>query len=134
VREIKFRAFTWDTRYPDYEKKNYMLDVLAIDFEKGIIILPYKIDKTREEKLSNVKLVQYTEKKDINKKEIFEDDIVKNIDSPVEFHRWIKTAKVEIKPSGVIPCGEYDSDCGDYSDGDNWEIIGNIHENPELLN
>lgn len=35
--------------------------------------------------------------------------------------------------SVFVPMCEYDSDCGDYVDSTECEVIGNIHDNPDLL-
>jgi hypothetical protein len=55
-----FKYRTWDTRYPDYVKKEYTLDVLCIDFDNEIITIPYKIDKERTEKIMWDKLEHHT--------------------------------------------------------------------------
>ena len=73
-------------------------------------------------------LGQFTGLTDKNGKKIFEGDICKvgNLFYKVEFiySCWWFT----ILPSKVYCCPAFDSHCGEYC-----EIIGNIHDNPELL-
>jgi len=107
MREIKFRAWydrSWFTDQGlENEDKGFMMSWNELDIHHF-----YDDD---------VKLMQYTGLKDINGKEIYEGDILKS--------GW--------GYSGVV---EYDSFMFMKSEGrisDDVEIIGNIYENPELL-
>ncbi len=131
MREIKFRVFTWDTRYPNYEHKNYMLDVLSINFETNKIMIPYKIDECREVNIKeeNLTLMQYTGLKDKNGKEIYEGDFVKVHDNGHDFLtevKWDKAGFVIFLESKWFVSMIYNSI-------ERIEIIGNIYENPNLL-
>ena len=83
---------------------------------------------------------QYTGLTDKNGKKIFEGDIVDasnewwyasgpaGHDSPVILVEWSNDL------CGFEPFANYDCDyCGVYISAENCEVIGNIHDNPELL-
>jgi hypothetical protein len=110
-REFKFRA--WDAK----EKKMLCpLDFVEID-SNGNLFRDYKV------------LMQYTGIKDKNGKEIYEGDIV-NIDltcekSLIEYNNVYAAFIVNTSPSVILFEEDFDQD--------QVEIIGNIFENPELL-
>ena len=123
MREIKFRA--WDKReedvYGDKNEPHYEYNVectydssLGSDF--GAVIFQ-----------EDITLEQYTGIHDKNGKEVYEGDIVRfkcwgheYIDK-VEYHKW-----------GYYPIAPSKPEVSLSADGE-IEIIGNIHENPELL-
>ena len=82
-------------------------------------------------------LGQYTGLKDKNGTKIFEGDIVIFTDE-CDYPHWFKrNDKILVKwddiTSRFSPYVEYDSDCGEFVNGGETEIIGNIYDNPELL-
>ena len=117
MREIKFRA--WDND----EKE--MLQVGQIYFNSGSFWTPTSAPQTRDYLVRDVTLMQYTGLKDKNGKEVYEGDIL--LQSGAE------------KPTQVIWDEEtasfteffldYHADFEPYTA----EVIGNIYENPELL-
>lgn len=107
-REIKFRA--WDTRDREF---------LFVDFyvsASGAVYSPYSNDEVA----TFLQLNQFTGLKDKNGKEIYEGDILQDEFGDLETVEW---ACQEDLGSGFIV--EYPQDD---------IIIGNIYENPELLN
>lgn len=139
MRKIKYKAWNNGSKL--------IADVLAIDWdEKGNIIschLKYKKDKTiykvypEKDYGDDITLLQYTCLKDKKKKDIYEGYII--------------SAKGHFDGYGWYDTGEHDYDfvaevkwdnikltytCGGYNlyDLDNVKIIGNIYENPNLLN
>jgi len=130
MREIKFRA--WD------KKTETMNDVWAIHF-KGwhdseinfIEINGLGTDGTEERSEVEVELMQYTGLTDINGKEIYEGDIVR------QYKDW---GNNDLDQIAEVTCdgtewywGEYGCISAALSIHKDTEVIGNIYENPELL-
>lgn len=122
MREIKFRA--WD------ELKKQMGVVVGIEWiNDGLYVGiqhtdpvsgKYKVGRGQ----TNSILMQFTGLKDKSGKEIFEGDIVKG--------NWKVDNIVEVKCENLAEgCKPYNDDY--FVNGENTEIIGNVHENPELL-
>lgn len=134
MREIKFRA--WDKVMKVYR------EVLSIDLEKQKVICPprgHEFTEWYNQHLSfnEVLLLQYTGLKDRNGKEIYEGDILLfNNDHPnAQKTEWKCVVKYR---KGSFVC-EYPRD-GVYNHFDSWnvpkvtwKVIGNVFENPELL-
>lgn len=129
-REIKFRAF-------DKEAKT-MHQVSVIDFEDKYVLYarndfykdkPFYMEKSFDE----IELMQFTGLHDKNGKEIYEGDIVeRRIKIREEENLYIEKV--------VFVSGAFQTECKEKELGDfyeapfqTFEIIGNIHENPELL-
>lgn len=115
MREIKFRA--WDkekkmwTNWKCYDNMFYFMDKIT-----GAWI--------RDDKFNRFELMQYTGLKDKNGKEIYEGDIVR-------YYSFIKDKKLLAEVIFEEGCFVID----DYYLGHKKrvEVIGNIYENPELL-
>ena len=119
MREIELRA--WDNKTKEYRVVEYlhfgrsgevsMLTTVSSDFRDPWDQLP-----------DEVVLEQYTGLKDKNGKKIYDGDIVHQFDDEEHF-------VVEFKYGGFLPFTAHMLTF----DVDYCEIIGNIHENPELL-
>lgn len=147
MREIKFRA--WDK---GLKRMIYLSEpTVENDDFSGIVfkLRDYFVSAFSSDRIEDVELMQYTGLKDKNGREIYEGDIVKTSCGDIGI------IKFGIPKDMTINGGEYDVDyIGFYIDiikGD-WgttdvesrvaplvddyyeiEVIGNIYENPELL-
>ncbi|ECX6968599.1 hypothetical protein F6523_13495 [Listeria monocytogenes] len=83
----------------------------------------------------DVLLMQYTGLKDKNGKKIFEGDIVRNINGEYSYIGIVNKDRYTFYIKGVAPKDNYDfADVSDTVTGkSSLIVIGNIHENPELL-
>ena len=119
MREIKFRA--WDKLFKE------MFDVPMLSNKAVFHAIPPKF-MPEGVPLAQVELMQYTGLLDKNGKEIYEGDIVKAGENIVLII-WNKGfASFALAKTGWM----YDHFFGEI-DNERCEVIGNIHENPELL-
>lgn len=128
----RFRA--WDKR------KSVMREVAVLHFTKGGKVNSIEYWKTPSELKSyhvrNLVLMQSTGMKDKNGVEIFEGDVVQWGDTPDWEEEPIRVAVVKINPDiqfdsnvGIFQYGRFA-----YQDTERFlTILGNIYENPELL-
>ena len=117
-RELKFRA--WNGKVL-YQMKALLLDE----------------NKYKQLKESNAVIMQYTGLKDKNGKEVYEGDVLKYNEEDCFFYSHVYFEAGAFYDSGIYPSDDYglslseESYKGKLKDG---EVIGNIYENPELLN
>lgn len=115
MRQIKFRA--WDKNHGCM----HYSDNCTLDW---LFDLP---------KRHGGSVMQFTGLKDKKGKEIFEGDIIKRKDS--RFYYSIHWGKTSFGVSEHRDSGKFSSDFRYHWDGNELgEVIGNIYENPELLN
>ena len=124
-REIKFRAWL------KYGKE--IVDVEEIDFMNEVINYIDNDYENNEQEIigayfENIELMQYTELKDKNNKEIYEGDIVKFLNGIFEVI-WCNE-----KASFMLKNKEYKEFLNFIYENHNvMEIVGNIYKNPELI-
>lgn len=118
----KYRA--WD------KETQTMLDVSLIDFKKSVLVGEHwEFGETNFINFDDIHLMQSTGRKDKNGKEIFEGDILGTKDGllngVVEYR-----ADLGMFVNSLIRYNNFERLCSIAGDR---EIIGNIYENPELL-
>lgn len=124
MREIKYRA------WKPIGTPEMFTDVQGIDFKNGIAYLGYRLSsstiRTDKERLENLVLMQYTGLKDRNGREIYEGDIVG--------YKWQAVRSELLVVEWSVSDGAYlfGGIRTDYA-VKYGEVIGNIYENPELL-
>ena len=121
MREIKFRAFYNGKMY---EVENWMFKVGM----NWVIVEDESVEKIPAESI-----MQYTGLKDANGKEIYEGDIVVEAYKG-EFSICLTTFEKKPLKSGTyeVKWNKIGFNLGS-EDGRDYEVIGNIYENPELL-
>lgn len=125
----RFRA--WDKEFKE------MVQVDALVFDEQVIKATYKNGNVVKEDLKNYVLMQSTGLKDKNGKEIFEGDILTTGERTgvVKNHRTLGFYVNDARGDNWWFGG--DVDLADFEDftrdvAEKIEILGNIHENPEL--
>lgn len=129
MRELKFRAWA-----KGYEKWCHRIEYI----DDGLW-LGYVDDGIGELSTTDIIVEQYTGEKDKNGKEIYEGDIVKT-ESPNEGMNF-EAGAIDYHQAMFLVCNApkfsdpeltHSETLGYYCDTE-LEVIGNIHENPELL-
>ena len=119
----KFRAWDKETRT--------MIDVSLIDFKKGVLVGEHwEFGETNFMSFDEIVIMQSTGLFDKTNTEIFEGDVVRVLDSPYTVFYDNERGSYRLKPHDNRWNVDYMSN---FSHGGNFEIIGNIYENPELL-
>lgn len=119
MREIRFRAW--------HKASRRMFDVNAIskttveELRNGVSFRYYRDD---------VVLMQYTGLKDKYGREIYEGDVVKYGDT---IHEVVFEQRNNTAYFGLVYSPEETRSFGHYQDLQQIEIIGNVHDNPELV-
>ena len=116
MKEIKFRV--WDN---DLEIMSYSDAEIFITFSDDGICIGYEID----DEIDDYELMQYIGLKDKNGKEIYEGDIVKLFE--------YKVIDNIVLPEEIVTINDIRKGCDALRPSQYMEVIGNIYENPELL-
>lgn len=131
MREIKFRA--WDRE----QKHLFDVDTLCPDH---VIDMYCSVHPRRV-----CDIEQFTGLRDKNGREIYEGDILAKWDSMPGWNEEKdepnppkRTDQTDVATMERFPCfwlkdEGFGCEGEDLEDSNNWEVIGNIHENPELL-
>lgn len=129
MREIKFRAWHKPTQLMD--------DVVLIDFYNEQIGILYadpvmQCESIQRYNFSEVEIMQYTGLNDKNGKEIYEGDIIEK--TYYSYHQPECSELFEIKYEGLSFHFEHIKGSTFHLPfTEDIEIIGNIHDNPELV-
>ena len=116
MKEIKFRV--WDN---DLEIMSYSDAEIFITFSDDGICIGYEID----DEIDDYELMQYIGLKDKNGKEIYEGDMVKLFE--------YKVIDNIVLPEEIVTINDIRKGCDTLRPSQYMEVIGNIYENPELL-
>lgn len=120
MREIKFRAYC--------KKRKAIFDVTWMLFNQSDVVLQVLPDTNALVSIKNIELMQYTGFKDKNGREIYEGDIIRIYNDEInEEDSWIDEVSYHM---GGFFSGDEDLLGNVHFRA---KVIGNIYENPELL-
>ena len=129
MREIKFRA--WIKSY------KMIVEVQRINFDTRTIEVKIGEGDLYEFDFEEIKLIQYTGLKDKNSKKIYEGDILRVTDLDDEVNALNSDTEIGVvewlDKWGFWNISNIENGLGDILNCGYVEVIGNIHENPELL-
>lgn len=127
MREIKFRV--WDKKF------NMMLGFKSvyINFDEGKIEVTtdtLRYEEVYTDEIEDFVLMQYTNLKDKNGKEIYEGDILKVKLDDGEANLYVKYTNGEYR---VVNKGKWEDSLYAYMYFGDVEVVGNIYENKDLI-
>lgn len=119
MRQIKFRI--WDLKRKEWvHDTSNAVNLLGETIILGEILRRPDDSMVRIEELNELVVMQFTGLKDKNGKEIYDGDILLDVTKEIRVIDWEEGS---LTPFGL----EY------YEDLEDFKIIGNIYENPDLI-
>lgn len=126
MREIKFRAY--------HKERKEIFEIASIDFEEKKAALSNGIIKLLNVDFKQFELLQYTGLKDENGKEIYEGDIVLiKLDETSTWYKTVIKFKEGVFIASLVDGEDYIYIFNRGFDNNDFEVIGNIYENKNLL-
>ncbi len=128
MREIKYQAFIEKNIIEGYPSSIYQ--VRKIMFNEDGVLTAIELDLCDWIDIKWVTLREFTGLKDKNGKEIYEGDILERVDSSKVIIKWSQASHSFEWFSAKLPDRFWNSDAEDWQMS---EVIGNIYENPNLV-